>query len=146
MPLMKPELTAFKERWVFLSDLSLEQICCKVQAEFGLPPFAFDSEVDTRWGLSARGGVQIDVTHWLASRENRFEELLHGYPDHNFLIDAFVGKEVLNSNPAHWFLDSTISVMSQRVARAVGTEVHYLTSDPNKKAASFVVYGPEGAE
>src|SRR5262249_38685667 len=73
----------------------------------------------------------------LRARE-RLEELLHDFPDYNYMLIVTVRDDHATGDDGHWFLDSTIRAFSQSVANLLGVELSYVESRrADRKAVSF---------
>ena len=139
---MQHDRIAFEKRWVVLSQLPLEEVCERLRAAFGLPNFALESEIDSRWGISEKQDAEVNVTHWAASAGERLEELPSGFPDYNYLVIITVASECLDQQGEHWFLDSTIMSVSRRLADVFGETVYYLETAWAERPPRFVVAQP----
>jgi hypothetical protein len=134
-----------ERRWIFLSRTTLEEICSRVAQEFRLAPFEFDAEIDSRWGITERDGVGVNVTHWTVSRRERLEELHSGLPDYNFVLIFSMPEAIGDDQSPHWFLDRSIGELSRRFASLVGTEVFLVASKWGDTPVKCVRYEPGNA-
>jgi hypothetical protein len=109
---------------------------------FNLPDFRYDCEIDSRWGLSEREGVAVNVTQLTLGRRGHLEELPGGFPDYNFLLILSVSSHLAGWEDGHWLLDSTIVDLSRRLASLIGVEVNYLASRGTVKSPRFLCFRP----
>ena len=124
-----------------MSNLSLQAACSGIRKEFDLPPFSFDCEIDSRWGITEKDHVEINVAQLELGRRERLEALPHGWPDHNYLI-MFRASKDCSGSISHWFLDETIKGISQRIANVFGTEVHYREDSRGVNLTGFMTVSP----
>jgi hypothetical protein len=139
---MEEHPIAFEKRWIASSALPLEEVCERVQAEFCLPKFSLDCEVDSRWGISVKEDAELNITRWEVGRSERLEELPSGFPDYNYLLIVTVASERLNGQEEHWVLDSSIKSLSRRFANVFGGAVRFLESDWGEQPPRFLIVQP----
>ena len=59
---MTPEETELMEHLAVRTDLPLREICSRLEHALHTPPFVFDSENETEWGIAAMDAIELNVS------------------------------------------------------------------------------------
>ena len=125
------EDVAWHEHLAFHSDLDLEPLCEAIRAALELPPFAFDSENETAWGLIVHDGVEYNVS--IPYEDGTLQEWDATVPDGcNVGMTLLVSKLHPNAGDPDWVIATLVRGVAERLAEALRRPiVHHRTSTPS---------------
>ncbi|MBB6049226.1 hypothetical protein [Armatimonas rosea] len=59
---MRPNETKFMEHLAFRTEFPLEELCEIARTALELPPFRYDNENETEWGIAVKEGVEYNLS------------------------------------------------------------------------------------
>ncbi|HEX8914711.1 MAG TPA: hypothetical protein VF796_20335 [Humisphaera sp.] len=140
---MEFERVAFMEHFSFRSDLDLNEACGRLSRRLGLPPFEFDCENDTEWGLVEVDGVEVNVSRPYA--EGKLQEWIDTTPPGcNFGVILIVAQGHPIYPDHERAMGDLVPTYAQRIADAMCATVfhHRLWLGPGELVRQAGVFNP----
>jgi hypothetical protein len=114
----------FMEHLAVDCPLSLWELCERMQQQFSLPEFSFDSENETEWGLVEHDGIQYNVSR--PYKRYRLSDWDGTVPyGCNFGITLMVSSARPPEQDIDWSGDNLVPNVGQRLAVMLGRRVFH---------------------
>jgi hypothetical protein len=137
---MPPNETKFIEHLAFRAELSLEALCEIARTALDLPPFCYDGENQTEWGIAVKNEVEYNISR--PYKEGTLQEWDRSVPEGcNFGM-------ILIVSPTSPLTPETVSSfvvsVGQTLSNILNTTVWYHCHGPvtGKKTPPLAVFVP----
>jgi hypothetical protein len=121
---MKSEDVLLSEHLAFDADLSLDAFCASLRTSLGLPPFEFDADNETEWGLVTFDFIEFNIPRpFKAGTLHQWDKMVP--PECNFGVALSVSRNHPTINDGQKSFEKLVLFYAPKIVEIIGTPVYY---------------------